>query len=59
LSPKVKTGRCAAEQALFGWLYFWLILMLMLICCERKTLFHDWLIFTDKLKRTEMVPRAT
>jgi hypothetical protein len=24
-----------------GWLYFWL--MLMLICWERKTMFHDWL----------------
>jgi hypothetical protein len=30
-----------------------LMLMLMLICCNRKTLFHDWLILADKLKRTE------
>jgi hypothetical protein len=27
--------------ALFGWLYFWLVLMLMPICYERKILFHD------------------
>jgi hypothetical protein len=39
------------HKALFGWLYFWL--MLMLIYCERKTLFHGWLILTDKLKRIE------
>jgi hypothetical protein len=32
-----------------GWLYFWL----MLICYERKTLFHGLLILADKLKRTE------
>jgi hypothetical protein len=38
---------------LFGWLYFWLMLMLMLICYKRKTLFHDWLILADKLKQTE------
>jgi hypothetical protein len=25
---------------------------LMLICCERKTLLNDWLILTDKFKRT-------
>jgi hypothetical protein len=28
----------------------------MLICCERKTLFHDWLILADKLKQTEPYP---
>jgi hypothetical protein len=27
-------------------------LLLMLICCERKTLLNDWLILADKLKRT-------
>jgi hypothetical protein len=27
-------------------------LMLMLICCERKTLLNSWLILADKLKRT-------
>jgi hypothetical protein len=26
--------------------------MLMLICCERKTLLNGWLILADKLKRT-------
>jgi hypothetical protein len=29
--------------------------MLMLICCERKTLLNDWLILADKLKRTEPI----
>jgi hypothetical protein len=28
--------------------------MLMLICCERKILFHGCLILADKLKRTEL-----
>jgi hypothetical protein len=31
------------DEAVFGWLYFWP--MPMLICCERKTLFHGWLIW--------------
>jgi hypothetical protein len=35
-------------MTVFGWLYFWL----MLICCERETLFHGWLILADKLKRS-------
>jgi hypothetical protein len=35
-------------KVVFGWLYFWLIL----ICYERKILFHGWLILADKLKRT-------
>jgi hypothetical protein len=29
-----------------------LMLMLILICCERKTLLNGWLILTDKFKRT-------
>jgi hypothetical protein len=29
------------------------MMLLMLICCERKILFHSWLILIDKLKRTE------
>jgi hypothetical protein len=29
-----------------------LMLMLMLICYERKTLLNGWLILTDKFKRT-------
>jgi hypothetical protein len=29
-----------------------LLLMLMLICCERKILLNNWLILADKLKRT-------
>jgi hypothetical protein len=28
------------------------MLMLMLICCERKTLLNGWLIQADKFKRT-------
>jgi hypothetical protein len=28
------------------------MLMLMLICCERKTLLNGWLILADKFKRT-------
>jgi hypothetical protein len=32
-----------------GW---WLVLVLTLICCERKILLNDWLILTDKFKRT-------
>jgi hypothetical protein len=32
-----------------GWLIW-----LMLICCERKTLLNDWLISTNKHKRTGM-----
>jgi hypothetical protein len=28
------------------------MLMLMLICCERKILLNDWLILADKFKRT-------
>jgi hypothetical protein len=39
--------------AVFGWLYFWLMLMLMLIYYERKILFHGWMILANKLKRTE------
>jgi hypothetical protein len=44
------------HQALFSWLYFWL--MLMLIYYERKILFHSWLISADKLKRTETKVRT-
>jgi hypothetical protein len=29
--------------------------MLMLICCERKTLLNDWLILADKFKQTEFL----
>jgi hypothetical protein len=44
------SGGLKNTKALFGWLYFWLMLMLMMICYERKTLFHGWLILADKLK---------
>jgi hypothetical protein len=30
--------------------------MLMLICCERKTLLNGWLILADKFKRTGRRP---
>jgi len=33
----------------------WLMLMLMLKCCERKTLFHGWKVVQNKLKRTGAV----
>jgi hypothetical protein len=38
--------------ALFGWLEKRLMLMLMLICCERKTLLFRLKGTTDKFKRT-------
>jgi hypothetical protein len=31
---------------------WWPVLVLMLICCERKILLDDWLILADKFKRT-------
>jgi hypothetical protein len=34
-----------------GW-WLVLVLMLMLICCERKILLNGWLILADKYKRT-------
>jgi hypothetical protein len=40
------------SMALFSWWFLRLLLMLMLIYYERKTLLNDWLILTDKLKRT-------
>jgi len=49
----LSTGNTSRSTALFGWLHFWLMLMLILICCERKILFHNLLILADKLKRTE------
>jgi hypothetical protein len=32
-----------------------LVLMLMLICCERKILLNGWLILADEFKRTGIV----
>jgi hypothetical protein len=29
-------------NVLFGWWFLRLISRLRLICCERKTLYHDW-----------------
>jgi hypothetical protein len=29
---------------------WWLVLVLMLICCERKILLNDWVILADKFK---------
>jgi hypothetical protein len=51
-----KTGTLLRKwKALFGWLYFWLILKLMWICYKRKILFH----FGSSEQRKKKFPRFT
>ena len=44
-------------DTLFADAEIWLILMLMLKCCEKNTVFHDWKVVLNNLKRAELFLR--